>query len=149
MFKILSRLRRHAKASEAAVPAAPQDIHKITSVIAKSAVFKGDLELAEGVKIDGIVRGNVAIDGDGLLIVSEGALIEGDVTAKTAIISGRIAGHANITRLVLQPTATIDGELSYSMLKMTEGATVTGSMNRITAAPLHSVTPLMQVVAGN
>jgi cytoskeletal protein CcmA (bactofilin family) len=133
-------------------PPSTQEINKITSVIAKSAEFHGDLKLAEGIKIDGLVRGNVTIDGDGLLIVSEGAVVEGDVNARTAIISGRIAGHARIARLILQPSATIDGELSYSMVKMAEGATVTGSMNR-TPNPSQfmgpNVTPIMSAVASS
>lgn len=145
MFKISSLWSRPAPPAPKPTLPATSDIHKITSVIAKSAEFKGDLELTEGIKIDGVVRGNVRIDGDGLLVISENAVVEGDVTAKAAIISGRVAGHTSVTRLVLQPTATIDGELSYSMLKMAEGAAVTGRMNRM-EHPQFSASNVMPLI---
>jgi cytoskeletal protein CcmA (bactofilin family) len=150
MFKLSSLWSRRAPSPAKTTPSLADSL-KITSVIAKSAGFYGNLELSEGVKIDGIVHGNVTIDGDGLLVISEGAVVEGDVTAKAAIISGRVAGHANVARLVLQPTATIDGELSYSMLKMAEGASVTGRMNRMENPQFaaSNVTPLIQAAAAS
>lgn len=125
----LSIFRRKDKAPEQPKPTT-QDKLQITSVIAQSAHFNGDLVLHEGVKIEGTVRGNVEIDGDGVLVLTGTGVIEGNVFARMAIINGRIKGRASIVKLVLQKDALIDGELRYGLVKMAEGAEVTGSMTK-------------------
>jgi cytoskeletal protein CcmA (bactofilin family) len=114
----------------------PQSIstaqEKITSCIAKTAVFVGDLQLSEGVKVDGRVQGNVIIASESscMLFIETSGTIEGNVIAPRAFVCGTIKGNITATEIMVRSTAVIEGNINYHRLLMEDGATVNGTLNK-------------------
>ncbi|ACT52116.1 protein of unknown function DUF583 (plasmid) [Methylovorus glucosotrophus SIP3-4] len=108
-----------------------KDIHpdasknKITTLIAKSAQFKGDMLLQESVHINGTISGNVIVQGDAMMLsLKEGGRIEGNVQADIVVVAGTIVGNITARLLKLQPTAIVDGDIQYERLLVDDGASI-------------------------
>jgi cytoskeletal protein CcmA (bactofilin family) len=103
----------------------------IKSLIAEGSQITGNISFADGMRIDGEVSGNIraAADTPSILVISESAIIAGEVTADHIIINGSIKGpvHARLM-LELQPKARIEGDVQYAALEMHQGALITGQL---------------------
>ena len=103
------------------------------SIIGPTLRVEGNLIIQKGVRIDGIVDGNILQqDGqDAVVAISEKASVTGDVRANSVIPSGYLKGNifAN-TRVELLKTARIDGNISYSSIGMEVGASINGNLNQ-------------------
>jgi cytoskeletal protein CcmA (bactofilin family) len=103
------------------------------SIIGPTLRVEGNLIIQKGVRIDGIVDGNILQqDGqDAVVAISEKASVTGDVKANSVILSGYLKGNifAN-TRVELLKTARIDGNISYSSIGMEVGASINGNLNQ-------------------
>jgi cytoskeletal protein CcmA (bactofilin family) len=103
----------------------------LKSLIAHGSRIEGQLLFAEGLRIDGEVRGDVRAIGEppSLLVVSESARVEGVVHADHVIVNGAVHGPIHAAELLeLQPKARIVGDVVYKALEMHQGATITGQM---------------------
>jgi len=103
------------------------------SIIGPSLRVEGNLIIQKGVRIDGIVDGNILQqDGqDAVVAISEKASVTGDVKANSVILSGYLKGNIFAkTRVELLKTARIDGNISYSSIGMEVGAVINGSLNQ-------------------
>lgn len=108
----------------------------IKSLIAADSTIQGHISFGEGLRIDGKVYGNVlAIEGrPSILVVSESAVVTGEIHADHVIINGRVTGQVNAAELLeLQPTARIDGDVNYRALEMHQGATIAGKLRPLDA----------------
>lgn len=102
--------------------------NKITTLIAETAQFRGDLVLQESVHIKGKVLGNVTVQGEAMLLsLNIGALIEGDVQADIITVGGTINGNITARLLKLQPTAIVNGQIKYERLLVDDGAAINSS----------------------
>ena len=120
----------------------------IKSLIAEGTRIVGDLTFTDGLRIDGQVTGNTQATADqpSILVISEAAVVEGDVRADHVIINGTVRGpvHAN-ELLELQPKARIEGNVTYRSLEMHQGAIISGHLQ-----PLESEEkPLLKLAASN
>ena len=63
------------------------------------------------------------------VLVSEGAVIEGDLHTQEAVIAGQVSGaiHAR-ERVELQATAMVAGDILTPRISIVEGARVTGEV---------------------
>lgn len=105
---------------------------RIDSLIGQGSTVGGDVRFSGGLRIDGIVVGDVSgLEGkDSTLVVSEKARIEGEVVCTHLILNGEIAGSITVSQYVeLQPKARVRGDLSYKMLEVHPGAVVDGRLN--------------------
>jgi len=103
----------------------------IDSLIGLSTRIEGDLHFKGGLRIDGQVRGNVIADPSlaSMLVISEHAVIEGEVRAAHIVVNGQITGPVNSYELLeLQPKARITGDVNYKALEMHGGALVSGKL---------------------
>jgi cytoskeletal protein CcmA (bactofilin family) len=103
------------------------------SIIGPTLRVEGNLIIQKGVRIDGIVDGNILQqDGqDAVVAISEKATVTGDVRANSVIVSGHLKGNIfSNTRVELLKTARIDGNISYSSIGMEIGASINGSLNQ-------------------
>ncbi|MBI3155611.1 MAG: polymer-forming cytoskeletal protein [Burkholderiales bacterium] len=120
----------------------------IRSLISEGTRVAGELRFVDGLRIDGEVIGDVVADpqAGSLLVVSEKALVRGKVNAGHVIINGRVEGPVQSTEaLELQPKARVVGDVSYQVLEMHPGATITGEL-----APLdRPERPALQLAAAN
>lgn len=103
----------------------------IKSLIAQGTEIDGHISFSEGLRVDGIVKGNlVAAEGTrSILVISETAAIEGEIRADHVIINGKVIGPIQASELLeLQPKAHIEGNVHYKALEMHQGATIAGQL---------------------
>jgi cytoskeletal protein CcmA (bactofilin family) len=105
----------------------------IDTLIGAKTEIKGDITFSGGLRIDGKVRGNVTAKGDSnsTLVLSEHAMIVGNVTSPHIISNGSIKGNVRAAeRIELQPKAEIAGDVYYKVIEMALGAVINGSLVR-------------------
>ena len=103
----------------------------IDSLIGSTTRIAGDLHFKGGLRIDGHISGNVIAESDAasMLIISEQAVIEGEVRASHVVVNGVINGPVFSSDLLeLQPKARISGDVHYKTLGMMSGALVSGKL---------------------
>jgi cytoskeletal protein CcmA (bactofilin family) len=61
-----------------------------------------------------------------LEIGTDGKLV-GNVTAETVIVGGNLKGDVKTTRLKLESSAFVNGEMTYQIIEVEEGAQLEGS----------------------
>ena len=108
-----------------------KDPAAIKSLIAQGTCIRGDMQFGEGLRVDGEVYGAIHANSDAgsLLVISEGAVVEGGVKADHVIINGTVKGPVEARHLLeLQPRARIEGEVQYVALEMQHGATILGQL---------------------
>jgi cytoskeletal protein CcmA (bactofilin family) len=107
-----------------------------TLIGAKTAV-EGNLSFHGGLRVDGSVRGNVTASANpSTLVISELAVIHGNVGADHVTINGEINGDVHAyERLELQPKARVSGDVFYSVMEMHQGAVVNGKLQHAAAKP--------------
>lgn len=120
----------------------------IKSLIAQGSRIEGNLHFTEGLRIDGEVVGNTCASTDqpSILVISEAAVVQGEVRADHVIINGTVRGPVHARELLeLQPKARIEGDVFYKALEMHQGATIAGQLK-----PLDSdEKPLLKLAANN
>jgi cytoskeletal protein CcmA (bactofilin family) len=71
-------------------------------------------------------------DDNSTLVLSENAVVTGDVSVPHMIVNGKIKGSVrSAERLELQSKAEINGDVSYKVLEIAAGAQVNGVMTRV------------------
>lgn len=108
---------------------------KITSLVAKDALFDGVLRLRTGVKIDGIVIGGVVIESTEtcMMIIDLSGEVEGNILAPRAIISGAVRGSIHASEILVRSTAKIEGDIFYHRIHIEDGAEVNGRLRKMVA----------------
>lgn len=105
----------------------------IDTLIGARTELKGDVTFAGGLRVDGKIKGNVMAKGEGnsTLILSENAVVIGNVTVPHMIINGTIKGNVRaVERIELQPKAEITGDVYYKVLEVAPGAVINGNLVR-------------------
>ncbi len=103
----------------------------IKSLIASGTVITGDIAFADGLRVDGHIMGNLTASKEtpSLLVISETAVIMGEIRADHVIINGAVQGPIEAAQLLeLQPKAKIEGDVSYKALEMHQGAVISGQL---------------------
>jgi len=103
----------------------------IKSLIAQGSRIEGNLKFTEGLRIDGEVFGDISAQSDqsSILVISEAALVQGQINADHVIINGTVRGPVHARELLeLQPRARIEGDVSYKALEMHQGAMISGQL---------------------
>jgi cytoskeletal protein CcmA (bactofilin family) len=120
----------------------------IKSLIAEGTRIEGDLTFTEGLRVDGQVTGSIRATADlpSILVISEAATVEGEVSADHVIINGTVKGPVHAAELLeLQPRARIEGGVRYRALEMHQGAIISGHLE-----PLEGEEkPLLKLAANN
>ncbi|KAB7633497.1 bactofilin family protein [Verminephrobacter eiseniae] len=103
----------------------------IKSLIAQGMRIEGDVHFVEGLRIDGVVAGNIRAGAEqpSILVISETARVEGMVHADHVIVNGQVIGTVHAAELLeLQPKAQIEGDVHYKALEMHQGGTIAGQL---------------------
>lgn len=103
----------------------------IKCLIAQGTRIEGQVLFHAGLHIDGEVVGDIkAVDNQrSLLVVSEAAVVTGQIQADHVIINGTVKGPVYAFELLeLQPKARIEGDVSYKALEIHQGATIAGQL---------------------
>jgi len=106
----------------------------IDTLIGTNTEIKGDISFTGGLRVDGKVSGNILTssgEGSCTLVLSDNAVVTGNVTVPHLIINGKIKGNVNSAESIeLQPKAEIVGDVYYKMIEMALGASVNGNLVR-------------------
>jgi cytoskeletal protein CcmA (bactofilin family) len=121
----------------------------IKSLIAQGSRIEGNLKFTEGLRVDGEVCGNIQASPEqpSILVISEAAVVQGEVSADHVIINGTVRGPVQAKELLeLQPKARIEGDVCYKALEMHQGATISGLLRPLLGADEK---PLLKLAANN
>ena len=117
----------------------------IRSLNAHGSKIVGEIKFSDGMRIDGEVQGSIrAVEGSpSILVISETAVVKGEVHAGHVIVNGRVEGPLHATVLLeLQPKACIVGDVRYTALEMHQGAVIEGQLHSLTATAEKTVLTL-------
>ena len=104
----------------------PMDERRTAAWIGKALRIEGRVVSAETLNIDGVVEGTIEV-GDHNLNIGPGAAVKADLIAKTVSISGAVTGNVMASEKVnLQPTGSVDGDITTPRLVMADGAIIKG-----------------------
>lgn len=96
--------------------------------IGEGVTIKGEISVPDTLVVCGTVEGDVSV---GNLVVGETGVIKGrTVVAQNAEISGKVYEKLDVKCLmVLRSTSRVDGNISYGMLQIEQGATIAGGIS--------------------
>ncbi len=111
------------KGNAAAAPA-----HEgVISIIGTGMRVVGDCETEGTLRIEGELRGSIRAGK--AVVVGKDGLVVGDILTQDAIIGGKVTGTVVAeSRLELQATCVIDGEIHARRIKLDEGGKVNGEI---------------------
>ena len=97
------------------------------TLIGAGSAFEGELKVNGPMSLGGSVVGNGSIDGP-LAITTDGHW-RGNVSARSAVIAGKITGDVTIeAKLEIGRTAVIRGSVRARVIAIADGAVVDGQM---------------------
>ncbi len=105
----------------------------IDTLIGSKTELKGDIGFSGGLRIDGKIKGDVTAKGEGnsTLVLSEHAVVIGNVVAPYMVVNGTIKGNIRCSEHIeLQSKADITGDLVYKAIEIAAGAVLTGNLVR-------------------
>jgi cytoskeletal protein CcmA (bactofilin family) len=105
---------------------------RIDSLIGAGTIVEGNVNFKGGLRIDGIVHGNVvSTDGEpGTLVISEQARVDGEIRVSHIVINGTVNGPVSADDyLELQVHSRVTGDVAYKTLEMHVGAVIEGRLN--------------------
>jgi cytoskeletal protein CcmA (bactofilin family) len=100
----------------------------VISIIGPGMTIVGNCETDGTVRIEGTVEGSIKA-GKAVVIGKKG-VVNGDIATQDAVISGRVEGTLlAASRLELQATCRIDGEVHTRRMQLEEGAVLNGNVH--------------------
>jgi cytoskeletal protein CcmA (bactofilin family) len=107
----------------------PTDERRMAAWIGTALRIEGRIVSDQDLTIDGQVEGTIEV-GDHNLVIGAGAAVKADLIAKTITISGAVTGDVTASeRVLLQPSASVDGDIATPRLRMADGATIKGKVD--------------------
>ena len=123
-------------AKETTAAQTPRD--GVISIIGPGMRVDGDCVTEGTLRVEGQIKGTVRAGK--AVVISKDGVVEGDVVTQDAIIGGRVTGSVTAdSRLELQATCQINGEIRARRIKLDEGGQIdgnvrTGDIDRAAAA---------------
>ena len=100
----------------------------VISIIGPGMTIVGNCETDGTVRIEGTVQGSIKA-GKAVVIGKQG-LVSGDILTQDAVVSGRVEGTlVAASRLELQATCKLDGEVQTRRMQLEEGAVLNGTVH--------------------
>ena len=97
------------------------------SIVASDLVISGDLESQGVIKVEGRVAGTVRAGSQ--VLVAPGAVIDGDLHTREAVVGGTVHGSIQAAeRVEIQLNAVVEGDIVTRNLLIQEGGRVNGTV---------------------
>lgn len=101
--------------------------------IARGSIVTGDIVTGGAIRLDGRCEGTlsatrVEIGPDGYLI--------GPVHADEVIVAGQVLGAIRARKVVIGPTALVEGDITHKIIALDEGAILLGECVAVQSVPL-------------
>lgn len=118
---------------------------EITTIIGRSATFRGELSSTDDLQIDGSFEGTIR-QSSGRLTIGAEARVQASIVAPEVVVFGRVEGDIRAAgRVDLRSTAVVLGDIFAGRLSMEENASLRGQVDPTrageTAPPVGSVSP--------
>ena len=103
---------------------------RINTLIGEGTTIEGTIHFKGGLHVVGNINGDVRSDDENsVMIVSESALVKGDVKVAHLIVNGQIDGEVYVDgKVELFDQARINGDVHYQLLELPVGAVVNGNL---------------------
>ena len=101
-------------------------ISSTETILGTDSSFKGTLVIEGELRIDGKFRGNLGISGQ--LIISEGAIVDADITAQSVSISGHVKGTIAAERVSILSSGRVYADLATNEFTSEEGCHFRGEV---------------------
>jgi cytoskeletal protein CcmA (bactofilin family) len=121
---------RSPKAASAPEPANLEPTGRVAS-ISRGTSIVGKIVCDGAVNIFGRIEGEVR---GASVNVCEGAHVDGNLFAEELIVGGSVRGTIEATRVKLQSTADVKGDICHQLLSIEENAQFDGTSKRVTKA---------------
>jgi cytoskeletal protein CcmA (bactofilin family) len=106
----------------------PAATDSIISIVGSGMTIQGDCETEGTIRIEGTIHGS--IKAGKAVVIGKSGVVNGDIATQDAVISGRVVGTlVAASRLELQATCHIDGEVHTRRMQLEEGAVLNGSVH--------------------
>ena len=98
----------------------------VNTVVGKGAVMEGHFEVADSIRVDGVLRGKIT--SSGALVVGAEGQIEADlIQVRDAVVAGQVHGPLEASHTVrLEASAEVNGDITTQVLVIEEGAVLRG-----------------------
>lgn len=104
------------------------------STIGRGTTVRGNVTGEGDLEVDGRVEGSIAVTGD--LTIGEAALVRSDVSGRSVVVRGAVAGNVTAAELiVLEAGARVVGDLGAPRIGIRPGALVRGHVSTTGSAP--------------
>lgn len=123
-----------------------RSIESFESIVGQSLVIEGDLKISHGIRIDGILNGNIyQEDGKSATVaVAESGIISGNIFAQHVIISGKVKGDIySLDRVELLKNAHIEGNITYGSIGIEAGANILGNLKQVSVQDTEDAVELL------
>jgi len=98
---------------------------KLETILGPGTEIEGNIRTTESIRIDGKIKGEVHAE---TIMIGEGGVVMGDVTANHVNISGKVKGNITATvSLELLPSGHVIGDIRSNKLIISDGATFEGN----------------------
>lgn len=99
----------------------------VISIIGPGMRVSGDCQTEGTLRIEGSVEGTIRA-GKAVVLGKDG-IVDGDISTQDAVIGGRVTGSIVAeSRLELQATCVVEGEIRARRLKLDEGGKLNGTV---------------------
>lgn len=99
---------------------------EVETIIGSNFCFKGAITGKGNIRVDGMVEGEIAIDGD--VIVGEKGCVTAGIGAKNVLIAGTVNGNMAMSgKLEILRTGKLYGDVRAVLLSIDEGAVFKGN----------------------
>ncbi len=117
----------------------PSPPEQVISIIGPGMKVVGDCEADGAIRVEGTVIGNIRAGK--AVVVGRDGVVDGDIFTQDAVIAGRVKGVVRAeSRLEIQATSQLEGEVIAARMQLEEGAVLNGTV-QMGKASLSSSTP--------
>jgi len=98
----------------------------VVNLIGVGTSIVGEITSSGDIRVDGILSGS--INTKGKVVIGSTGMVEGNVIASNADVSGELKGSVSVSELLaLKSSAKLDGDIVTNKLAIEPGASFTGS----------------------
>jgi cytoskeletal protein CcmA (bactofilin family) len=125
----------------------PSPPEPVISIVGPGMKVVGDCEAEGAIRVEGTVQGNIRAGKS--VVVGKDGVVDGDIFTQDAVIAGTVRGVLRAeSRLEIQASSRIEGEIIASRMQLEEGAMLNGTVQMGKGAELTTRSSELQPGGG-
>lgn len=101
---------------------------QVISIIGPGMKVVGDCDSDGAIRVEGAVQGNIRAGK--AVVVGKDGVVDGDIYTQDAVLAGTVKGVVRAdSRLEVQATCRVEGEIIASRMQLDEGAMLNGTVH--------------------